>query len=79
MSVSAWIDVQTSAISSGDILRVKLDAYKSDVGKLHNGRLVKVLMVKDGDVHVTSADYKLPYLANSRHAAYKLERKVTVE
>lgn len=36
-------------------------------------------MVKDGDVHVASADYKLPYLANARHAPYKLERKVAVE
>ena len=72
----AWQDVETTSVSTGDVLRVKQDAYFGAAGSTHNGRIVKVLDVKDGDVHVTSIDLRLPYIANARHAAYRLEKKV---
>lgn len=74
--MSDWADVDCMSLSVGDILRVKFDAYQTSVGKIHNGRLVRVIEVKDGDVHVVTADYKLPYLPRARHAPYRLEKKV---
>jgi signal peptidase I len=78
MTETAWVDVESMTINVGDILRVKHDAYDSKVGNIHNGRIVRVIEVKDGDVHVTTADYKTPYLSRARHAPYRLERKVVV-
>jgi hypothetical protein len=72
----AWKDVEPSSALIGEVLRVKQDAYFGAAGSAHNGRIVKVLDVKDGDVHVTSIDLRLPYIANARHAAYRLEKKV---
>lgn len=76
MSTGVWQDVTGTDLKAGDVLRVKHEAYASNAGKLHNGRLVKVINVEDGDVHVTTIDMKLPFIARARHAAYRLERKV---
>lgn len=71
-----WADVSASDLKTGDVLRVKVDAYKTAAGKIHNGRLVRVIDVKDGDVHVTTIDLRLPYVSGARHAPYRLEKKV---
>lgn len=71
-----WEDAVNLTISVGDVLRVKNNAYTTDAGKLHNGRLVKVTDIKDGDIYVTTIDYKTPHIQSARHPAYKLEKKI---
>jgi hypothetical protein len=73
-----WIDVSSQSISPGDVLRVKNDAYSSSAGKIHNGRLVRVHEVKDGDVRVATIDLKTPHILDARHAPHRLEKKVSV-
>lgn len=72
---SLWEDVYPGKIHVGDILRVKLDAYSTDAGRLHNGRLVVVTEVNGGDVYVKTIDYKQPYIKLARHSPYKLEKR----
>lgn len=74
--IYVWEDAVNLTISIGDVLRVKNNAYTTDAGKLHNGRLVKVTNIKDGDVYVTTIDYKLPHVTSARHPMYKLEKKL---
>ena len=71
-----WEDASALEVNVDDILRVKKDAYKTDAGRLHNGRLVKVVDIKDGDIYVTTIDYKTPHIQSARHPAYKLEKKI---
>ena len=74
--LDTWEDVQHATLNIGDVVRVKVDAYAaSGVGKTHNGRLMRVIDIKDGDVLVTSIDMKLPYIPAARHAMYRLEKK----
>jgi Ni,Fe-hydrogenase III large subunit len=75
----AWKDVDIASISAGDVLRVKQTAYSSAAGAAHNGRIVKVIEVKDGDIHVTSIDLRTPHITNARHPAYRLEKKVVLD
>lgn len=63
-------------IKIGDVLRVRLDAYTGKTADVHNGRLVRVLDRKDGDVIVSTIDMKMPYMTGTRHAPYRLERKI---
>jgi hypothetical protein len=71
-----WEDASALDVNVDDVLRVKKDAYKTDAGRLHNGRLVKVVDIKDGDIYVTTIDYKTPHIHSARHPAYKLEKKI---
>ena len=73
---SLWMSVEMADIKIGDVLRVKNDAYDGKAAKTHNGRLVRVIDRGDGDVIVCTIDMKMPYLAKTRHAPYRLERKV---
>jgi hypothetical protein len=73
---SIWKDISALDVSVGDTVRVKTDAYRTAVGDIHNGRLVRITDIKDGDIHVTTIDLKLPYISGARHAAYRLEKKV---
>jgi hypothetical protein len=76
MKANSWESVNPLTVCVGDVLRVKLDAYRSDAGKIHNGRIVKVNQIKDGDVYVTTVDYKSPHIQTARHSPYVLERAV---
>ena len=71
-----WTGVEMKDIRVGDVLRVRKDAYTGKAAEAHNGRLVKVIDRKDGDVVVHTIDMKLPYMTGTRHAPYRLERKV---
>jgi len=71
-----WADASDLDVQVDDVLRVKKDAYRTDAGRLHNGRLVKVVEIREGDIYVTTIDYKTPHIASARHPAYKLEKKI---
>jgi len=76
MSSALWCNASDLLVVEGDVLRVRHDAYKTSAGRIHNGRLVRVVDIVNGDVIVSSIDMKLPYIAAARHAAYRLEKKI---
>ena len=69
----AWREISINQINVGDTLRVKKDAYKTDAGYLHNGRMVQVTRIDSGDVYVKTVDNKIPEVTEARHPPYKLE------
>lgn len=77
MKASHWKDVSCASVQVGDILRVKLDAYSTKGCAIHNGRIVKVVDVRNGDIHVTTIDCSLPFIKEARHSPYKLEKAVS--
>lgn len=71
-----WQEVTTNKISVGEVLRVKTSAYSTDAGDIHNGRLVEVLRISDGDVYVKTIDNRKPPIKITMHPPHKLERLV---
>jgi hypothetical protein len=73
-----WVDLRPGAISVGDVVRVKADAYSGDGGKIHNGRRGKVVAVRYGDVIFRSTDDKTPVLDGAHYPPQSLEKLVEV-
>jgi len=71
-----WVDAQPGAITVGDQVRVKLDAYQGSTGAMHNGRRGKVVGIRYGDIIFKSNDDKQPVLDGSHYAPYQLQKKV---
>ena len=71
-----WKEVTSREVEIGDVLRVKMDAYSTDAGVLHNGRLVEVTNVSNGDVFVKTIDNVVPGISEARHPVYKLEKRI---
>lgn len=76
MKNDAWVDVDPFSLTPGEVLRVKTNAYATDAGTLHNGRLVEVLRVESGDVYVKTVDEIAPEIHEARHPPYKLEKRI---
>ena len=51
-----WVDVIPGQVFKGDIVRVRTDAFSTDAGAYHNGRVGKVVDVRYGDVIFRSTD-----------------------
>lgn len=75
LAMGEWQEVQRKDVIVGEILRVKHDAYSTDAGVFHNGRLVEVIKVDNGDVYVRTIDKQTPEIHEARHPHYKLERQ----
>ena len=71
-----WIDAQPGAITVGDQVRVKLDAYQGSTGSLHNGRRGKVVGIRYGDIIFKSNDDKEPILDGSHYSPHQLQKRV---
>ena len=70
-----WQPARIGQICPGDKVRVLRDAYKhEDLARIHNGRICKVLEVKDGDVICRSIDDREPALDGAHYAPYALEQ-----
>jgi hypothetical protein len=76
MARETWVDIDPSGIEPGQVLRVKRNAYATDAGALHNGRMVEVLRVISGDVYVKTVDEITPEIHEARHPPYKLEKRI---
>lgn len=72
-----WMPLQPGAITVGDIVRVKFDAYTGDLGRVHNGRRGRVVAVRYGDVIFKSDDGKTPVLDGTHYSPYSLEKLVS--
>jgi len=71
-----WIDAQPGAITVGDQVRVKLDAYEGSTGSMHNGRRGKVVGIRYGDIIFRSNDDKEPILDGSHYSPHQLQKRV---
>ena len=71
--ISNWKPATPGQIKPGDTVRVLLDAFKSEVGEIHNGRIGEVVKVEFGDVIVNSIDSRLPKLEGAHYSPHHLE------
>lgn len=72
----AWMDVIPGLVHTGDVVRVKKDAFEGDLAQKHNGRVGTVLFVRSGDISVRMTDGLSPNLDGARYRAEHLEYKV---
>jgi phosphoribosyl-ATP pyrophosphohydrolase len=71
-----WTSVIPGQVKVADEVRVKLDAFTGELGRLHNGRRGKVVAVRYGDVIIKSTDGKEPLLDGAHYSPYKLDKLV---
>ena len=71
-----WMPARLGQIRPGQQVRVRLDAFTGELGRLHNGRIGVVVEVGDGDVIVRSIDERAPRLMAAHYAPYVLEELV---
>lgn len=72
----AWMDVIPGLVHTGDVVRVKKDAFIGDMAQKHNGRVGMVLFVRSGDISVRMTDGLSPNLDGARYRAEHLEYRV---
>lgn len=71
-----WVPAQPGNIVVGDVVRVKIDAFTDETGRIHNGRRGKVVAVRYGDVIFKSTDGKVPLLDGVHYSPYTLEKRI---
>lgn len=71
-----WTPLQPGQIVVGDIVRIKADAFRDELGPLHNGRRGTVVAVRYGDVIFNDTDGKAPELKGVHYSPYKLEKRI---
>lgn len=76
MGEETWVEARPGFITVGDVVRVKIDAFKDDTGRIHNGRRGKVVAVRYGDVIFKSTDDKSPMLEGVHYSPYVLEKRI---
>ena len=54
-------------LSTGQIVRISPTAFQGNLGRIHNGRLVKVVARRWGDIIVDSVDGKNPELRGAHY------------
>lgn len=71
-----WIQAQPGQLKVTDIVRVKVDAYNGDLGRLHNGRIGKIVGIRYGDIVVKTIDGKTPELSGAHYSPHLLEKLI---
>ena len=71
-----WIPLQPGQITVSDVVRVKADAFRDELGPIHNGRRGTVVAVRYGDVIFNDTDGKTPELKGVHYSPYKLEKRI---
>ncbi len=71
-----WVPAQPGNIVVGDVIRVKINAFTDETGRIHNGRRGKVVAVRYGDVIFKSTDGKTPVLDGVHYSPYTLEKRI---
>ena len=72
-----WIEAQRVLLEPGLIVRVKPDAFDIDrLAKTHNGRIGKILEVRDGDVILETVDGKKPHLTGAHYSPWILQMQL---
>lgn len=71
-----WVQVVPGSIKVADVVRVKSDAYTGDIGRIHNGRVGRVVGVRYGDIIVKSIDEKEPLIDGAHYSPHMLEKLI---
>jgi hypothetical protein len=71
-----WIEARPGALSVGDIVKVRHDAYEGEPGVIHNGRKGKITGIRYGDIVIRTVDDKVPFIDGAHHSPHKLLKKV---
>lgn len=71
-----WVPLTPGNITVGDVVRVRADAFKGELGQIHNGRVGAVVAVRYGDVIFKSKDDKKPVLDGAHYSPHDLEKLV---
>jgi len=74
--MAQWIAAHPTNTKIGDIVRVKEDAFNTDLGEAHNGRVCEVIEIKSGDFVVKSIDDRDPLLKKTYYSPNILEKRV---
>lgn len=75
-SEEVWIEARAGFVHTGDIVRVRHDAFTGPAGRYHNGRRGRVTAVRSGDIIFRSEDELKPFIDGAHYSADKLEKKV---
>lgn len=62
-------------LTTGQIVRISPTAFAGKLGQLHNGRLVKVVARRWGDIIVDSVDGKKPELRGAHYPPHVIQVK----
>ena len=76
-SEQTWVEAQRGNIVVGNTVRVRLDAYSGPAGQYHNGRVGKVVGIRNGDIIFRSNDDVPPFIDGAHYPPEKLERLVS--
>jgi hypothetical protein len=71
-----WIDAQPGQLKVTDIVRVKSDAYDGSLGRMHNGRIGRIVGIRYGDIVVKTIDGKEPVLEGAHYSPHILDKLV---
>ena len=74
-SEEVWVEARQGFVRVGDIIRIRHDAYDGESGKIHNGRIGRVVGVR-GDIIMRSTDDKHPFIDGAHYPAAKVEKRV---
>jgi len=74
---AVWTPVQVGfMLKVGDTVRVRKDAFTDEAGRIHNGRIGRVLAKRSGDIIIRTTDDRKPYLDGAHYPASALELRV---
>lgn len=72
-----WIDLRPGQVRVTDIVRAKVDAFRGDTGRIHNGRVGRVVAIRSGDIIVDmNDDSNLPKLKGVHYSPFMLDKRV---
>lgn len=71
-----WEDARPGGIKVGDIVRIKDDAFKGELGQMHNGRKGRIVGIRYGDIVVKSIDDRTPVLDGAHYSPHHLQKLV---
>ena len=71
-----WVAAQPGKLKVTDIVRVKADAYDGDLGKIHNGRIGRIVGIRYGDIVVKMIDGKQPHIEGAHYSPHLLDKLV---
>ena len=72
----AWEGARRGFLVLGDTIRVKADAFEGHKGKTYNGRVGRVVAIRNGQVFLTSTDGIEPPINGDPFRIEDLERRV---
>lgn len=72
-----WVQARPGDIHVGDEVLVKSDAFANNHAHIHNGRRLKVVAIRYGDIICNSIDGLTPELVGTHYAPNHLQKLVS--